>query len=83
MEDAESVEPASFWNQTRFPVVKLENQPSHETFDPQPVLPRRCIGAVVTQSLWEWVTNDRTTLRATPQEGAHAPTLPHQESETR
>ena len=42
------------------------------TYGLQSVLPTRCAGLKVVQSLWEWPSNDWSTLRPTIEKGVHA-----------
>lgn len=49
------------------PGMGLEHQPSNKR-----ILPARCTGTMVAQSLWEWLTKDWSNLRPILQQGAHA-----------
>jgi hypothetical protein len=45
-------------NQNKFSVLGLARQPKNKIYDPQIVLPARCVPAMVAQGLWEWQMND-------------------------
>lgn len=59
-----------FCNHARFSVFRLGHQPNHKTFDLKFFLPVGCAGAMVTQNLLEWPTNNFFKLRHTPGKGA-------------
>lgn len=65
-------EPTIYYNHARLPAVGLGYQSSHTIFDPQPTLPARGAGAMVTQSLWECLAYDWFNLRPISGQGAHA-----------
>jgi len=52
-------------NQERFLMKELGHQQSHQTFDPQFVLPTRCAGVKMSR-LERWPINDWSSLRAMP-----------------
>jgi len=65
---------AIFCNQARLPPVEgLGHHLSHKAFDLQFILPARCGEVKIPQNLWEWPTNDWSSLR--PKPGEEAPTL--------
>lgn len=51
-----------FCDQVRLWMVRIGHQPRHKIY--QPVLPARSTVVVVAQSLWEWPTNDWSSLRS-------------------
>lgn len=63
----EDIEPESviFSKPGKVPVVGPGHQPNHQAFNLHLTSPTRSIGAEVTQSPWEWLTNDlsNTTWR--------------------
>jgi hypothetical protein len=70
MEDIEP-EPTISYNQERVPVVERRQQPSHKTFNLQVVLPAKCDGVKEEKKMWEWPTNDCSSLTFMPGEEAH------------
>lgn len=72
MEDLKSELAIIFCKQAKLTVVGLEHQPSHKTFSPKPIQPRRYAGTTVAQNLWESSTNYRSNLWSLLRNEIHA-----------
>lgn len=66
MIDDSEPEATIFYSKAEVPVVGLVHQPNHKTFDLQSILPEKCAGALVSQNLCEWSTNNWFNLRPMP-----------------